>query len=136
MSDKVFLDTNILIYYNRTDCPEKRQIAAKIIEECNCVISIQVINEINNIFTKKYPISESDIKLFLEDLINVCDIVQISVKLSFMALKLHFKYKISYYDSIILAAALESNCQVVYSEDMQHGQVIENTLKIINPFMA
>lgn len=71
----------------------------------------------------------------MEDLVDVCDIVQVSVKLAFMALKLHFKYRTSYCDSLILAAALEADCQILYSEDMQHGQVIENTLKIVNPFV-
>jgi len=135
MKDKVFLDTNLLIYYNRSDCPDEKQIAANIIKECNCVISVQVINEISSVLTKKYPTLEQDIKLFLNDLIDICEVVQISVKLAFSALKIHFKYKTSYYDSLILASALESGCSIVYSEDMQHGQVIENSLKIVNPFV-
>ena len=44
------------------------------------------------------------------------------------------KYKYSYYDSLIIATALESKCKILYSEDMHHGQIIENSLKIINPF--
>ena len=47
---------------------------------------------------------------------------------------IRLKYKYSYYDSLIIAAALESKCTVLYSEDMQHDQIIESTLQIINPF--
>ncbi|MDR3001809.1 MAG: PIN domain-containing protein [Fibromonadaceae bacterium] len=134
MNGKVFLDTNILIYYSRTDCPDKKQAAAKIIKEYDCVISAQVVNEICSVLTKKYPTLEKDIKLFLDDLIDICEVVQTSTDLAFLALKLHFKYKTSYYDSLILAAALESNSSILYSEDLQHGQVIESSLKIMNPF--
>jgi len=45
------------------------------------------------------------------------------------------KYLYSWWDSLILASALENNCEMVYSEDMQHNQIIENTLKIVNPFL-
>jgi predicted nucleic acid-binding protein len=105
-------------------------------KECDCVISIQVINEICNVLTKKYPTLQKDIELFLNDLIDICEVVQIYTKLALLSLKLHFKYKTSYYDSLIIASALESNCSTLYSEDLQHGQVIENSLKIINPFIA
>jgi len=135
MSDKVFLDTNILIYYNRADCPDKKHISTQIIKECDCVISAQVINETCNLLTKKYPTSAKDIELFLNDMIDICEVVQISAKLSFTALKLHFKYKFSYYDCLILAAALKKGCAIVYSEDMQNGQIVENKLKIVNPFI-
>jgi predicted nucleic acid-binding protein len=134
MNGKVFLDTNILIYYNRFDCPDKKPIAANIIKECDCVISTQVINEICNILTKKYPTSENDLGLFLNDLADICEVVQISAKLAFIALKLHFRYQTSYYDSLILASAIESNCSILYSEDLKDGQIIENSLKIVNPF--
>ena len=136
MKDKVFLDTNILIYYNRSDCLDKKQISASIIKEHDCVISVQVINEICNVLTKKYPALEQEIELFLIDMIDICEVVQISSRLAFLSLKLYFKYKTSYYDSLILAAALESNCSILYSEDLQHGQVIENSLKIVNPFVC
>ena len=45
------------------------------------------------------------------------------------------RYHYSYYDSLILASAVESRCTIIYSEDMQHGQVIEKELKIVNPFL-
>jgi len=135
MKGKVFLDTNILIYYHRLDCADKKEISANIIKDCDCVISVQVINELCSVLTKKYPTLEKDIELFLVDLIDICDVVQISSDLALSSLKIHFKYKTSYYDSLILAAALESGCSVLYSEDFQHGQIIENSLEIRNPFI-
>ncbi len=51
------------------------------------------------------------------------------------ALQIHFKYLYSYYDSLIIAAALDCNCTILYSEDLKHNQIIENTLTILNPFI-
>jgi predicted nucleic acid-binding protein len=100
----------------------------------NCVASTQVIGEISNVLTKKYPALEKEIELFLQDISEFYEIITISKNLLFKALKLHFKYKFSSFDSLIIASALEADCNILYSEDMQHGQVIENTLKIVNPF--
>jgi predicted nucleic acid-binding protein len=77
---------------------------------------------------------ENEIELFLKDITEFCEIITISKSLIFRALKLHFKYKFSFFDSLIITAALEANCDILYSEDMQSGQIVENTLKIVNPF--
>jgi predicted nucleic acid-binding protein len=135
MPDKVFIDTNIFIYYQRSDSPQKQSIAKNLLKNNNCVASTQVINEISNILTKKYPVAENKLELFLQDIMELCEIVTISTSLSFRALKLHFKYKFSFFDSLMIIAALEAGCNILYSEDMQHGQVIEKSLKIINPFL-
>jgi predicted nucleic acid-binding protein len=134
MPDKAFIDTNVFIYYQRSDNPQKQSIAKNLLENNNCVASTQVISEISSILTKKYPTLETEIELFLHDITEFCETITISKSLIFRALKLHFKYKFSFFDSLIISAALETNCDILYSEDMQHGQIIENSLKIINPF--
>ena len=68
---------------------------------------------------------------------SICEITKIVVideALIIHALQLHHKYKISYYDCLMIAAALNSGCQYLISEDMSDGLLIENTLKIINIF--
>ncbi len=134
MPDKAFIDTNIFIYYQRSDNPQKQSIAKNLLENNNCVASTQVISEISSILTKKYPTLEKEIQLFLQDITEFCETITISKSLIFKALKLHFKYKYSFFDSLIITTALEANCSILYSEDMQNGQIIENSLKIINPF--
>ena len=135
MPDKAFIDTNVFIYYQRSDNPQKQSIARNLLENNDCVASTHVINEISNILTKKYPTLENDIELFLQDVTEFCEIITTSVSLTFRALNLHFKYKLSFFDSLIIAAALEADCNIIYTEDMQHGQIIGNILKIINPFI-
>jgi len=134
MPDKVFIDTNVFIYYQRSDNPQKQAIAKNLLKNNTCVASTQVISEISNILTKKYPTLEKEIELFLQDITKLYEIVTITQSLIFRALKLHFKYKFSFFDSQIIIAALEAKCNILYSEDMQDGQIIENSLKIINPF--
>lgn len=98
MNDKVFIDTNLLIYF--VDVTDERQklVTGKLSQYENCFISVQVLNE----FIKTW------------DLKN--------------------KYDFSYYDSLIISAALQIGCNILFTEDMQNGQIIENTLTIINPF--
>jgi predicted nucleic acid-binding protein len=135
MPDKVFIDTNVFIYYQRADNPQKQFIAKSLLENNNCVASTQVMSEIGNILTKKYPTLEKEIELFLQDITKLYEIVTVAKNLIFSAIKIHCKYKFSFFDSQIVAAALEANCNILYSEDMQDGQIIENTLKIVNPFI-
>ena len=61
-------------------------------------------------------------------------IVNFNLQTQFKGIELKGKYKLQFYDSMILATALENGCNIVFSEDMQHNQVIENRLTIINPF--
>lgn len=71
----------------------------------------------------------------LHFLMSCCTVVTISDILQIKAIDLHFRYQFSFYDSLIVAAALEADCTVLYSEDMQHGFVVDNSLQIINPFV-
>lgn len=63
------------------------------------------------------------------------DIVSFSSDTQIKAINIKDKYKFQYYDSLIIATALENGCNTLYTEDMQHNQIIENQLKIINPFV-
>lgn len=134
MNDSVFLDTNILIYsYSATDSA-KQNIARKLVAEYLSYISTQVLQELANTLTKKFgntwkdaqkAVIESNKNNLLHEnnqdtIANACDIAD--------------KYQYSFYDSLIVSAALSCNCTTLYSEDMQDGQVIENCITIVNPF--
>jgi predicted nucleic acid-binding protein len=138
MADKVFFDTNILLYCYSIDEKEKQEVALNLIDSCseNSKISIQVINELSNILFKKFKLSSGDIENTILEIDNYFEIVIFDIKTQIKALKIKEKYKFQFYDSLIIATALESNCTILYSEDMQHGFEIENALTIINPFKA
>jgi predicted nucleic acid-binding protein len=125
---KVFLDTNVLIYMYDLSQPEKRESSLMLIDTYDCITSTQAINEISNVLTKKNIKPLSDVTQVLEDIYLVCDVKVIQKCTIFLALNLIQRYGFSYYDSLMLASALENSCKTIYSEDMQHNQKIENRL--------
>ena len=134
MKDKVFLDTNIFVYTQSSVEIKKRGVSTNIIENYDCHTSTQVLNEVSNVMFKKLKMQTSEVKQIITAIKINCKISIISYDMVQMALDLKDRYGYSYYDSLILVAGLESGCQKLFSEDMSDGQIIESTLKIINPF--
>jgi len=137
MNDKCFIDTNIFLYAFSTKDLKKQTVAKEIVLQ-PYHISTQVINESCSNFIKKLTFDENMVTLFISSAYNRYQIINFSESLFLTGGKIRLKYKYSYYDSLIdsliIAAALESKCTILYSEDMQHNQIIENKLQIINPF--
>ena len=134
MKDKIFLDSNIFLYAFSNQDMIKKDISSKLLLDDNHTISIQVINEVSNIMLKKLKFTNSEIKEFIKDSYNRYSVINISEDIFLKACDIRKNYNISYYDSLIISSAIESNCDFLYSEDMQHNQQIEK-LKIINPFI-
>jgi len=135
MNVRAFLDTNLIVYmYSETEA-DKRDIAYKCLNGNDCVISTQSLNEASNVWTKKYKLPTNTIKRYLQNVEQVCDeVITVQKHTVYMALDLKEKYGYSFFDCLMLASALESVCAIILSEDMGDGQIIENTLKIVNPF--
>lgn len=133
MKDKIFLDTNVILYAISTLDSNKHIIAKSIILQ-DATISVQVINETSANLLKKFRFDEETMQRFLESSYNRYDIVDLSREIFIKASNLRMKYFFSYYDSIIVSAALLNGCTILYSEDMQDGLIVEEKLKIINPF--
>jgi predicted nucleic acid-binding protein len=136
MKGKFFLDTNIVVY-SFNDSPKKDK-ALELIKSAhvkNGCISYQVIQEFMNVALKKFekPLHYNDLQLYLKKvLFPVCEVFP-SERLYSEALDISEGWKYSFYDSLIIASALESQCDVLYSEDLQNNQKIRN-LTIVNPF--
>ena len=138
MRNKVFFDTNLLVYAYNSDDMGKHEIAFNLLKswdyDTEKLISIQVLNEFSSCLIK-HKISLQVIEDYLKEIINSINIHQIRTHTTLNAVKLKQKYGYSWWDSLLLSSALENNCSIIYSEDMQHCQIIENSLKIINPFV-
>ncbi|MFW5990363.1 MAG: PIN domain-containing protein [Campylobacterales bacterium] len=131
MSAKVFTDTNILIYlFDKSE--KKKDIAKKVLNNIP-IISVQICNELSNILLKKFMFDEKDVKLIINRIVESSSFYQIDQYTVSKALDIREKYKFSYYDSLVIASAINSKSKILYSEDMQHKQNIE-TLTILNPF--
>ncbi len=96
-------------------------------------VSIQVMSELYAALSKN-GVGHEEITTYLYEIEEKMNIQPIDFGTVKQGLFLKKKYSFSYWDSLILASSLESTCTVVYSEDMQHGQVIEQKLTILNPF--
>ncbi|MGJ0359357.1 PIN domain-containing protein [Aliarcobacter cryaerophilus] len=134
MKDKIFIDTNILLYAYSTE-KNKQEIAQSIINTNNNIyISKQVINETINILIKKFKLNIKDIINVVKELEKEFIILDFDIQTQLNALKLKQNYNLQFYDALIVSTALENSCTILYSEDMQDKLVIEKKLKIINPF--
>ena len=134
MKDKIFIDTNILLYAYSTE-KNKQEIAQSIINTNNNIyISKQVINETINILIKKFKLNIKDIINVVKELEKEFIILDFDIQIQLNALKLKQNYNLQFYDALIVSTALENSCTILYSEDMQDKLVIEKKLKIINPF--
>jgi len=130
------LDSNIILYsYSATEHNKNKIANGLIFSIDNLLISTQVINEVTNILYKKFKIDTENIKNVILEIDSCIDIVSFSSDTQIKAINIKDKYKFQYYDSLIIATALENGCNTLYTEDMQHNQIIENQLKIINPFV-
>jgi len=135
MSDSVFLDTNIFVYLYSEDEPEKQSISLKIFDKVHCVTSTQVLNEFCSVCLRKLGMSANEVLKSVREIIENCELCYIDMTTIQNALLLQNKYRYTYYDCLVLSSAISNGCEYFYSEDMQHNQLIENKLKIINPFL-
>ena len=138
----VFLDTNIFVYAFLASEPLKRAKAVELIETSlgsgRGSISYQVVQEFANVALKKFAtrLSSTDCKAFIEAAMQPLLRVASSTELVHTAMDLQDELKYSFYDCLMIAAALEAGADTLYSEDLQHRQLVHATLRIVNPFLG
>lgn len=134
MRDRIFLDSNVVIYSLGKDEVKKR-ISVDLLKQ-HPTISVQVVNEVVNISIKKLKMADSEAYEIGRKLINNCKIVPLNERTVLNGFALGERYHFSLWDSLIVAAALENECSILYTEDLHHGHSIENKLIIKNPYIA
>jgi predicted nucleic acid-binding protein len=133
MSDRVFFDTNVFVYAVVQDDPRSHD-AEELIAKGG-IVSVQVLNEFAAVVRRKTDMPWGEVQLALESINVLCpDPLPITLDTHQQALEIAEKYGYKVYDALIVASALETRCTILYSEDMQDGQVIEGKLTIRNPF--
>jgi predicted nucleic acid-binding protein len=139
MSDRFFLDTNLFVYTFDANAPAKARKAVQLIRRAadtgEGIISYQVVQEFFSVAFRRFPqpLSVAEAEQYLITVLRPLLAVHSSPAIYFEALRITEKHRISWYDSLIVAAALEGQCDKLYSEDLQHGRKIEG-LRIENPF--
>jgi predicted nucleic acid-binding protein len=127
-----FFDTNVLVYLASGD-PAKADRAEAMIAGGGG-ISVQNLDELANVARRKIGMSWQDTHAFLSLLRGLLNVHPVSVETHQTGLALAERYQLSIYDSMIAASALQAGCDTLWSEDMQHGMVIDGRLRIVNPF--
>jgi len=137
MTDRFFLDTNLFVYVYVDGDKEKHKIVSqllgKMLIDSDVFISTQVLSEFYASLAK-YKRTHEEIIGFINEITQAANVRSVSLPTVEQALRLKGKYGYSYWDSLILASALECGCALLFSEDMQSNQIIEGTLRIRNPF--
>ena len=113
MSDNLFVDTNILVYSVADDLHKRAIVVVTLRKQ---ILELPKVIEYTTTFLKVFQVTATTANTVTS------------------ALEIIGKYHFSYWDSLILASALQSTCSIVYSEDLQDGQRIEDRLTIMNPF--
>lgn len=141
IDDLFFLDTNIFVYALLASEPLKKQRAVQLLElalgnHSGC-ISYQVIQEFANVATRKFRqrLTNDECQQFIEAAMEPLNRVAFSTALVNAALTLQTDTGYSFYDCLILAGALQAGATTLYTEDLQHNQLVGGTLRIVNPFL-
>ncbi len=134
MPDKIFIDTNVLIYFISAEEEKKKKAREVIFSSHEVYISSQVISEFISVCFSKDLLGLKDITTLVSDLMEALQFSSVEESTIKKALLIKKDLKYSYWDCLIIASALENSCSILYTEDLQHRQIIENNLKIINPF--
>lgn len=140
MNGRFFLDTNVFVYSFDRRAPAKVRRSTQLIRRAVAtrkgIVSYQVAQEFFNVALRRFaqPMTVAEAEQYLATVFRPLMAVHSSQALYGEALRLSDRYRLSWYDSLILAAAIEGQCSVLYSEDLQHGQRFEN-LQVENPFL-
>jgi predicted nucleic acid-binding protein len=138
MSARYFIDTNIFVYSLDLAAPVKARRAAQLIRDGldsgNGIVSYQVVQEFFSVAFRRFaqPMSAFAAEEYLNTVFRPLLTIHSSPALLVSALRVYSQHHISWYDSLIVAAAQEAGCSILYSEDMQHGQRLDD-LTIENP---
>lgn len=128
-----FLDSNVLLHVLSGD--DARIAAVQALLRTRPLLSVQVLNEVTHVCRRTLRMDWGEIDEFLSILRFFCKVAPLTVEVHDRARSLAARYQLAFYDACIAGAALLSGCDVLYSEDMNPGLVLEEKLRIVNPFL-
>jgi predicted nucleic acid-binding protein len=127
-----FFDTSVLLYLLSGDTAKADKVETLL--STRGVVSVQVLNEFAVVALRKLKMPLHEIREILDTIRAVCAVEPITVETHDRGLAVLERYRFSLYDSMLVAAALIAGAKIIYSEDLQHGQIIDKQLRVTNPF--
>ncbi|CAJ9343539.1 PilT domain-containing protein [Burkholderia pseudomallei] len=129
---KVFVDSNVVLYLLSSDTVKADR--AEALLRRRPTISVQVLNEVTNVCVRKLGMAWREVDQFLELVRQFCVVAPLTIEMHDLARRIAERYGLAFYDACIVAAASIEGCHVLYTEDMHHGLIIEDSLTLRNPF--
>ncbi|PRE45423.1 PIN domain-containing protein [Burkholderia multivorans] len=130
---RIFVDSNVVLYLLSGDAA--RADRAESLLRQTPTISVQVLNEVTNVCIRKLGMTWEEVAQFLGVVRSLCTVVPLTVEVHDLARQLARRHSLSFYDSCIVAAAALAGCEILYTEDMHHGLIIEESTTLRNPFL-
>ena len=127
-----FVDTNVLLYLLSDDTAKADR--AEEVVAAGATVSVQVLNEFAAVALRKLRMNAAEVREALEPIIKICTIVPLTLSVHQRGLAVAGRYRLSLYDALIAAAALDAGCTTLYTEDLQDGQLLDGALRVKNPF--
>jgi predicted nucleic acid-binding protein len=127
-----FFDTSVLLYLLSSEADKADRAEELLAQRGN--ISVQVLNEFTAVATRKLRLSYIESREVLDTVRTLCDTHALTIEHHDKGVKIAERYRFSLYDSLIVASALIADCRTLYSEDLQHRQIIEKRLTVVDPF--
>lgn len=126
------LDSNVLVYAFTTD---SRAHVAQALLERGCFVSVQGLNEFANVARRKLGMPWEEVRIALDAIRTLCrDVLPIDTRTHEEGLRIAERYGCTIFDALVIAAALGAGCDILHSEDVHDGMVIDERLRIANPF--
>jgi predicted nucleic acid-binding protein len=129
---RVFYDSNVILYGVSTDA--ERVLMVRDLLALRGTVSVQVLNELVNVGRRKMAMSWDEIDEMIRPLRSSLEIVPVTETTHELGVKLARRHRLAVYDGMIVAAALLADCDVLYSEDLHSGLLVDGRLQIVNPF--
>ncbi len=135
MSDRCFLDSNVILYALDASDESRANVARRLVA-ARPVVSTQVLGETASVMLRKLGIPPDQVGEHLRLLQRRCFVTITALTDYFRAVELHKRYQFSFWDCLVIAAALSAECEILYTEDLQDDQVLEGRLRVLNPFAS
>jgi predicted nucleic acid-binding protein len=127
-----FFDTSVLLYLLSADSGKADRVEQLL--SLRGVVSVQVLNEFAVVALRKLRMPLSEVREILDTIRAVCTVVPLTIETHERGLGVIERYGFSFYDSMLVASALMAGATLLYAEDLQHGQLVDDQLRVTNPF--
>ncbi|SHG70380.1 PIN domain-containing protein [Pollutimonas bauzanensis] len=132
VKNTVFVDSNVVLYLLSADA-SKADRSEELLKQ-RPTISVQVLNEVASTCVRKLHMAWSEVSEFLGVVKSLCKVVPLTVEIHDLARRFAERYGLGFYDACIVATAILERCRTLYTEDMHHGLLIEDSLTLRNPY--